>query len=61
MKMQIKDLMDLKQKHANLSEAESARQQAMDTGKQGNTIMVFTIITVVFVGILSDFIKRTSY
>jgi hypothetical protein len=49
---QIKDLMDLRQKHANLSEARLARQQAEDTGKQGNTIMVFTIITVIFVSII---------
>jgi hypothetical protein len=39
---QLKDLMDLKQKQANLSETRSTRQQ-------GNTIMVFTIVTIIFV------------
>ncbi|CZR68982.1 uncharacterized protein PAC_18883 [Phialocephala subalpina] len=44
----LNDLMDLRQKYANLSEAKSARKQAEDTGKQGNTIMVFTIVTILF-------------
>ncbi|KAF8857958.1 hypothetical protein BDZ45DRAFT_421917 [Acephala macrosclerotiorum] len=44
----LKDLMDLRQKHANLQEARSARQQADETSKQGNTIMVFTIVTILF-------------
>ncbi|CZR59934.1 uncharacterized protein PAC_09829 [Phialocephala subalpina] len=44
----LKDLMDLRQAHANLSEAKNARKQAVDTGKQGNTIMVFTIVTILF-------------
>lgn len=43
--------MDLRQKHANLSEAKFARKQAEETAKQGNTIMVFTIVTILFVRI----------
>ncbi|KAL3479404.1 hypothetical protein BJX99DRAFT_222561 [Aspergillus californicus] len=37
----IISLMDLRQRHATLSEAQA-------TGRQGNTIMVFTIVTILF-------------
>lgn len=47
--MQINDLLDLKQKQANLSEAQSSRKQAEETAMQGTTLMVFTIVTIVFV------------
>lgn len=39
---QLKDLVDLKQKQANVSEARESR-------KQGNAIIIFTIVTVIFV------------
>lgn len=39
----IRDLLDLKQKHANAFEARYAREQATGTQRQGQTIMVFTI------------------
>ncbi|KAL8728499.1 MAG: hypothetical protein Q9181_005324 [Wetmoreana brouardii] len=41
-------LLDLKQKHANAFEARFARDQAAYTGRQGQTIMVFTLVTIVF-------------
>jgi hypothetical protein len=41
-------LLDLKQKHANAFEARFARDQAQLTAKQGQTILVFTIVTIVF-------------
>ncbi|KAL8952976.1 MAG: hypothetical protein Q9222_001152 [Ikaeria aurantiellina] len=41
-------LLDLKQKHANAFEARFARDQAAFTGRQGQTIMVFTLVTIVF-------------
>ncbi|KFZ08726.1 hypothetical protein V502_09205 [Pseudogymnoascus sp. VKM F-4520 (FW-2644)] len=44
----INDLLDLKQKQANLSEAQSSRKQAEETAMQGTTLMVFTIVTIVF-------------
>ena len=44
----ITDLLDLKQKHANAFEARFARDQAAGTTRQGKIIMVFTIVTVVF-------------
>ena len=44
----IRDLLDLKQKHANAFEARFARDQAAGTVRQGRTIMVFTIVTVIF-------------
>ncbi|KAH0846615.1 hypothetical protein FOPE_10989 [Fonsecaea pedrosoi] len=52
----LNHLVDLKQKHASLLEARWARdeavqtrRQAEETARQGNTIMVFTIVTIVFV------------
>lgn len=44
----ITDLLDLKQKHANAFEARFARDQAAGTTRQSKTIMVFTIVTIVF-------------
>ncbi|KAK5122166.1 hypothetical protein LTR85_004412 [Meristemomyces frigidus] len=44
----IRNLLDLKQKHANAFEASYARIQAAETDRQGQTLMVFTIVTVIF-------------
>ncbi|KAH9872851.1 hypothetical protein J1614_005245 [Plenodomus biglobosus] len=44
----ITDLLDLKQKHANAFEARFARDQAAATARQGQTIQVFTIVTIIF-------------
>ena len=44
----LTNLLDLKQKHANAFEARFAREQASLTARQGQTIMVFTIVTIVF-------------
>jgi ankyrin repeat protein/Mg2+ and Co2+ transporter CorA len=44
----ITDLLDLKQKHANAFEARFARDQAAGTTRQSKTIMVFTVVTIVF-------------
>lgn len=44
----ITDLLDLKQKHANAFEARFARDQVAGTAAQGKTIMMFTIVTIVF-------------
>ncbi|MCJ1307800.1 hypothetical protein MMC25_001448 [Agyrium rufum] len=41
-------LLDLKQKQATMIESRSSRQQAEDTAKQGDTVLVFTIVTIVF-------------
>jgi Mg2+ and Co2+ transporter CorA len=53
---QLNHLLDLKQKNANISEAVESRKQAVqtriqaeETTKQGRTIMVFTIVTIIFV------------
>ncbi|KAL1648474.1 hypothetical protein SLS58_002229 [Diplodia intermedia] len=45
----IEHLLDLKQKQANLWEARSSREGAEEAAKQGKTILVFTIITIIFV------------
>ncbi|GAW27420.1 putative ankyrin repeat protein [Rosellinia necatrix] len=44
----LTDLLDLKQKHSNALEARFAGDHAVIAAKQGQTIMVFTIVTIVF-------------
>ena len=44
----ITDMLDLKQKHANAFEARFARDQAAGTAKQTQTIILFTIVTIIF-------------
>lgn len=44
----ITDMLDLKQKHANAFEARFARDQAAGTNRQSQTVMVFTLVTIVF-------------
>lgn len=44
----ITNLLDLKHRYANLFEARFSRYQATDSVRQGQTIMVFTIVTIVF-------------
>ncbi|KAB5536001.1 hypothetical protein GE09DRAFT_337577 [Coniochaeta sp. 2T2.1] len=46
--MSLTNLLDLKQKHSNALEARFARDQAVIAAKQGQTIMVFTIVTILF-------------
>lgn len=44
----LKHLLDLKQKQANLWEARSSREGAEEAAKQGNTLMIFTVVTIIF-------------
>ena len=44
----VRDLLDLKQKHANAIEARYAREQTDDTSRQGKTLTVFTTVTTIF-------------
>ncbi|CAK7242632.1 MAG: hypothetical protein STHCBS139747_004128 [Sporothrix thermara] len=44
----LTNLLDLKQKHSNALEARFARDHAMIAARQGQTIMAFTIVTIVF-------------
>ncbi|KAF2456943.1 hypothetical protein BDY21DRAFT_379872 [Lineolata rhizophorae] len=44
----LSGLLDLKQKQANLIEAEEARHDAEEAGRQTKTILVFTIVTIIF-------------
>ena len=46
---QLHRLMDLKQKQASLTEAWYARESARDTARQGKTVIVFTVVTILFV------------
>lgn len=70
---QLHRLIDLKQKQANFSEAISARElarqtaentelqikQAQETTRQGKTLMVFTVVTIIFVRATS--IQQTPF
>ncbi|TEY36138.1 hypothetical protein BOTCAL_0566g00010 [Botryotinia calthae] len=47
----INHLLELRQKDANISEAKWARKESEDTTKQGKTILVFTIVTIIFLPI----------
>lgn len=44
----LNHLLDLKQKHATVTEARFAGNRADETARQGNTIMFFTIVTIIF-------------
>lgn len=44
-------LLKLRQKQANIEEARYARRQSEETRKQSQTIMVFTVITILFVSL----------
>ncbi|KAH8766931.1 hypothetical protein F5882DRAFT_510319 [Hyaloscypha sp. PMI_1271] len=44
----LEHLLDLKQKQANLWEARSSREGAESTAAQGNTLLVFTVVTIIF-------------
>ncbi|KAI0885990.1 uncharacterized protein GGS22DRAFT_179033 [Annulohypoxylon maeteangense] len=44
----LTDLLDLKQKHSNALEARFAGDQAVIAARQGQTVMVFTIVTIIF-------------
>jgi hypothetical protein len=48
----IEILLDLKQKQANITEAKNSRKRSEETAKQGVAIMVFTLVTIVFVSCL---------
>ncbi|KLU91340.1 ankyrin repeat and protein kinase domain-containing protein 1, partial [Magnaporthiopsis poae ATCC 64411] len=47
----LTNLLDLKQKHSNALEARFARDQAVIAAKQGQTVMVFTLVTILFLPI----------
>lgn len=45
---QLKDLLTLKQQQAGVIEAREAVKQATETLKQGRSIMLFTVVTIIF-------------
>lgn len=47
--LQLKDLLELKQQQANVLEARVSRNQAISSKRTGKTVMVFTIVTIIFV------------
>jgi hypothetical protein len=44
----LKHLLDLQQKQASVWEAESTREVARATGRQGNVMVIFTMVTIIF-------------
>ncbi|RDW68835.1 uncharacterized protein DSM5745_08595 [Aspergillus mulundensis] len=48
MQRNIESLRDTRQRQANVLEARFARQQAAETARQGDTIVVFTVVTIIF-------------
>lgn len=46
---QVDPLLDLKQKYAAVLEARYAREQATSAARQGRTVIVFTVVTILFV------------
>ncbi|KAF4493956.1 RSB1-integral membrane transporter [Fusarium agapanthi] len=42
-------LLDLRQKQASIKEAEFGRSQAINSARQSNSILIFTIVTIIFV------------
>lgn len=50
---QIKDLLDLKQQQASILQAWQSVKQADETVRQGRSIMIFTIVTIIFVHLSS--------
>lgn len=47
--LQLKDLLTLKQQQAGVIEAREAVEQGKETLKQGRSIILFTVVTMVFV------------
>lgn len=47
--MQVNDLLGLKQQQAGIVQAYEAMKQGEETVRQGKAIMVFTVMTIVFV------------
>ena len=45
----LKDLLTLKQQQAGVIEAREAVMQGRQTLKQGQSIMIFTVVTIIFV------------
>lgn len=48
---QVKDLLELKQQQAGVLQAWQAVNQAEETIRQGRSIMIFTVVTIVFVSV----------
>jgi len=46
--VQLHRLIDLKQQQASLAEAYYARESAKDTASQGRTVLIFTVVTIIF-------------
>ncbi|KAI5820040.1 hypothetical protein BZA77DRAFT_125803 [Pyronema omphalodes] len=44
----LRQLLNLKQKQANILEAKATRKQSKETAKQGDTMLTFTIVTIIF-------------
>lgn len=59
--IQVKDLLSLKQQQASVVQAWQAAKQSEETVKQGRSIMVFTIVTIIFVSIALPRMHFTNF
>lgn len=50
--LKVKDLLDLKQQQAGVLQAWQSVNQSNEAIRQGRSIMIFTIVTIVFVSLL---------
>ncbi|KXH38946.1 hypothetical protein CSIM01_06083 [Colletotrichum simmondsii] len=57
----IKDLLDLKQQQASILQAWQSVRQADESVRQGRSVMIFTIVTIIFTWILVTFGFYTLY
>jgi hypothetical protein len=53
------NLLNLKTKAASLAEAQSAKKEAQAATTQGRAVMLFTIITVIFVSLIATITLTT--
>ncbi|KAH8664464.1 hypothetical protein BX600DRAFT_464497 [Xylariales sp. PMI_506] len=44
----LNHLLDLKQKQANINEAESSSEEAKNSARQNKAVLVFTVVTIIF-------------
>ena len=51
-RVQLRDLVDMKQQQANVVEAKAAIRRADESVLQGRSIVVFTVVTIFFVSAL---------
>jgi hypothetical protein len=57
---QVDDLINLKQQQASVVQAYQATKQGEETLKQGKAIMLFTVMTIIFVSLLTKYAFKVT-